>query len=127
MAKTRLKQVKEKIADSKASQKLGDESLDICVAVDHIDEKTRNKINKKSGWKYGYDPTHDVVVISKTGQIGDVVEIQNLKIALPLQPKEVYGRSAKKEVSPCKRLESLEVHPALVMSLSPGALTALMN
>jgi hypothetical protein len=97
MAKTRLKQVKEKIADSKASQKLGDESLDICIAVDHIDEKTRNKINKKSGWKYGYDPTHDVVVISKTGQIGDVVEIQNLKIALPLQPKEIYGRSAKKE------------------------------
>ena len=28
---------------------------------------------------------HDMVVISKTGQIGEIYEIQNLKIALPKQ------------------------------------------
>ena len=33
--------------------------------------------NKK--WKYGYNKEHDVVVISKTGKIGEVYEIQNLK------------------------------------------------
>ena len=28
---------------------------------------------------------HDIVVISKTGKIGEVYEIQNLKIALPAE------------------------------------------
>jgi hypothetical protein len=37
-----------------------------------------------------------VVVISKTGKIGEVIEIQNLKIALPLI-EDSYKRSAKKE------------------------------
>ena len=32
---------------------------------------------------------HDVIVISQTGQIGEVYEIQNLKIALPKQ-KDVF-------------------------------------
>jgi hypothetical protein len=94
MAKTRLKTVKQKIADSKASQNLGDENLSLCTVISHIDKKTVDKINKKKGWAYGYNADHDVVVISKTGEIGDVVEIQNLKIALPLQPKNVYQRSA---------------------------------
>ena len=83
MAKTRLKTVKERIKDSKASQKQGDENLSICTEIDHIDQKTIDKINSKSGWEYGYNADHDVVVISKTGKIGSVVEIQNLKIAGP--------------------------------------------
>jgi hypothetical protein len=44
---------------------------------------------------YGYDPEHDFVVISKTGQIGEVVEISGLKIALPLAPKECLQRHSK--------------------------------
>jgi hypothetical protein len=39
--------------------------------------------NKSKKWEYGYNKEHDIIVISKTGQIGDVYEIQNLKIALP--------------------------------------------
>jgi hypothetical protein len=45
--------------------------------------------NRSSSWKYGYDEKYDVVVISKTGQIGDVIEISGVKIALPKPPKSV--------------------------------------
>lgn len=65
------------------------------MVVNHIDKKVIDKLNKDKAWKYGYNPEHDVVVIGKTGQIGEVVEIQNLKIALPLQPENVYQRSEK--------------------------------
>ena len=72
-----------------------DESLELCKVISHIDDKTRDKLNKKKAWDYGYNSDHDVIVISKSGQIGEVVEVQNLKIALPLQPKEIHKRSEK--------------------------------
>jgi len=43
---------------------------------------------KKKIWDYGYNEKYDLVVISHTGQIGDIVEIADLKIALPPKPKE---------------------------------------
>jgi len=51
--------------------------------IEPIKINTIKRLNKSKKWKYGYDKEHDVVVISKTGQIGEVYEIQNLKIALP--------------------------------------------
>ena len=53
------------------------------VVEDHIKPRIINKLNKSKKWVYGYNKEHDVVVISKTGQIGEIYEIQNLKIALP--------------------------------------------
>jgi hypothetical protein len=53
------------------------------VLPDYISKKTLSKKNRYKQWKYGYDKESDVVVISKTGEIGDVYSIQNLKIALP--------------------------------------------
>ncbi len=53
--------------------------------------------NKTKSWKYGYNDKYDFIVISKTGQIGEILDIQGLKIALPLQPKKVYKRSANKK------------------------------
>ena len=50
---------------------------------DYIKPKVLKRNNKYKKWKYGYDKENDVIVISKTGEIGDVYEIQNLKIALP--------------------------------------------
>jgi hypothetical protein len=38
------------------------------------------------------------VVISKTGKIGEILEIQNLRIGLPLEPKGVYVHSKNKWV-----------------------------
>ena len=53
------------------------------VLPNHIKTKVLNKNNKFKKWKYGYNEEHDMVVISKTGEIGEIYEIQNLKIALP--------------------------------------------
>ena len=51
--------------------------------IDHIKPQTIKRLNKSKKWEYGYNKEHDVIVISKTGEIGEVYEIQNLKIALP--------------------------------------------
>ena len=53
------------------------------VLPDYISKKVLNKKNRYKQWKYGYDKENDIIVISKTGEIGDVYSIQNLKIALP--------------------------------------------
>ena len=45
-------------------------------------------MNRYKKWEYGYNEEHDIVVICKTGKIGEIYEIQNLKIALP-KKKEV--------------------------------------
>jgi hypothetical protein len=45
--------------------------------------------NKAKSWKYGYDDKYDIVVISKDGTIGDIYEIEGLKIALPSTPSNI--------------------------------------
>ena len=57
--------------------------------VNPIKTNTIKRLNKKKAWKYGYNKEHDIVVISKTGMIGDVYSIQNLNIALPSKPKDI--------------------------------------
>ena len=47
-------------------------------------------------WLYGYNEQYDVIVISKTGKIGQVVEISGLKIALPLTPDKCFERHPSK-------------------------------
>jgi len=61
--------------------------------------------NKAKTWKYGYDSKYDVIIISKTGEIGDIVLIQGLKIALPAQPKKCLQRHSKKEEQYWERVE----------------------
>ena len=63
---------------------------------DHIKPQVLNRMNRLKKWKYGYDKDHDIVVVSKTGQIGEIYSIQNLLIALPLA-EDVYKSSNKKE------------------------------
>ena len=53
------------------------------ILPDYIKPKIVNKNNRYNKWEYGYNAEFDMVVISKTGKIGDIYEIQNLKIALP--------------------------------------------
>jgi hypothetical protein len=55
------------------------------ILDDHIKPNIIKKNNRYKKWEYGYNKEHDVIVISKTGKIGEVYEIQNLKIALPLK------------------------------------------
>jgi hypothetical protein len=54
-----------------------------------IKKTTISRLNKGKKWKYGYNKEHDIVVISKTGQIGEIYNIQNLKIALPKLPSNI--------------------------------------
>ena len=58
--------------------------------VEPIKTNTIKRLNKKKAWKYGYNKEHNVVVISKTGMIGEIYNIQNLQIALPKIPKKVH-------------------------------------
>ena len=64
---------------------------------DHIKPKVLKRNNRYKKWEYGYDVEHDIVIISKDGTIGEIVEIQNLKIALPEQPENVFSNSKKIE------------------------------
>ncbi len=64
--------------------------------VEPIKKTTLSRLNKGKKWYYGYNKEHDIVVISKTGQIGDVYEIQGLQIALPKQPKKVHSNEQDK-------------------------------
>jgi len=59
------------------------------ILPNHIKPKVIDKKNRYNKWEYGYNEEFDVVVISKTGKIGDIYEIQNLKIALP-KSQDVY-------------------------------------
>jgi hypothetical protein len=58
--------------------------------VEPIKNTTISRMNKGKKWKYGYDKEHDIIVLSRSGQIGEIIEIQNLVIALPKAPKDVY-------------------------------------
>ena len=53
------------------------------ILKDHVKPKVLKRTNRYKKWEYGYNEEHDMVVISKTGEIGEIYEIQNLKIALP--------------------------------------------
>jgi len=55
------------------------------ILPNYIKPKILKRMNRYNKWEYGYNEDHDMIVISKTGQIGDIYEIQNLKIALPLE------------------------------------------
>ena len=64
---------------------------------EYVPKNVLNKKNKAKTWKYGYDEKYDMVIISKTGQIGEIVSIQGLPVALPLIPSKFHQRSKKKE------------------------------
>jgi len=65
--------------------------------VEPIKKTTISRLNKGKKWEYGYNKEHDVVVLSNSGQIGEIYEIENLHIALPKVPKEVYSMKIKVE------------------------------
>jgi hypothetical protein len=61
--------------------------------VNPIPEKELAAKNRKKAFKYGYDKDYDLVVISRSGEIGDIMRINGLNIALPKLPKDIYKRS----------------------------------
>jgi len=69
------------------------------ILDNHIKPKVLNRTNRYAKWEYGYNKEHDIVVISKTGKIGDIYEIQGLKIALPKEEKPYVFENNKWEYS----------------------------
>ena len=78
--------------------------------VEPIKINTIKRLNKSKKWKYGYDKENDIVVVSKTGQIGQILEIQNLKIALPKQPSTIYSNDEAKwrQIPKPKQLDKIK-------------------
>jgi len=67
--------------------------------IQPIKINTIKRLNKAKKWKYGYNKEHDIIVISKTGQIGEVYSIQNLRVALPKITNPHSFKSDKWEVT----------------------------
>ena len=78
--------------------------------TDHIKPAIVKKNNRYKKWKYGYDAEHDIVIISKDGTLGEVIEIQNLVIGLPQSPENVYENKDKmwKRIPYPKDLEKIK-------------------
>ena len=75
------------------------------VLPDYIKQSVIKQQNRYNKWKYGYNKEHDVIIISKTGKIGEIYEIQNLRVALPLID-EPFKRSSKKEEQHWEQLKT---------------------
>jgi len=71
---------------------------------DVVNEKILKKENRLKKWVYGYNSDYDFIVISKTGKIGQIIEIQNLRIALPAE-HEPFKRSEDKKKQHWERQE----------------------
>lgn len=76
------------------------------------------RLNRLKKWEYGYDKEHDIVVISKDGTIGEIVEVQNLCIALPAAPKDIDNKNNRweaeeypKELNSVKTIFDWESYP----------------
>jgi hypothetical protein len=68
----------------------------LCKTIEGVvNPKILKKQNRYKKWEYGYNSEYDFIVISKTGQIGEIIEIQNLRIALPAI-NDPFKRSEKK-------------------------------
>ena len=67
------------------------------IHTDHLDKKYTKNLNKNKKFKYGYNSDLDCVIISKDGTLGDIYEIQGLKVGIPQTPKKIHGKDLKKE------------------------------
>ncbi len=68
---------------------------DLYSIITPIKSNTISRLNRSRKWAYGYNKDHDVVVISKTGRIGEIYNIQGLKIALPAVPTNISKKTDK--------------------------------
>lgn len=60
-----------------------------------ITKSELSSLNRKKGWEYGYNKKYDIIVISKDGTIGQIININGVNIALPQEPDKVFSRSKK--------------------------------
>ncbi len=63
------------------------------IVKDYVPQNALSKKNSGRTWMYGYNEQYDMVVISRTGEIGDIINISGLHVALPKAPKDCFSRS----------------------------------
>ena len=56
------------------------------IHTSHLSSKTIKKLNKYKKFPSGYYQDLDCVIISKDGTLGEIYEIQGLRIGLPQMP-----------------------------------------
>ena len=67
---------------------------DLYKIVEPVKLTTIKRLNKGKKWEYGYNKENDLVVLSKTGEIGEIIEMQGLVIALPKTPANIFKASS---------------------------------
>ena len=67
------------------------------IHTDHLEKDEVKKNNRYKKYKYGYNEHLDCVIISRSGTVGEIYEVQGLRIGLPMQPKQIAGQELKKE------------------------------
>jgi hypothetical protein len=75
--------------------------LEDCIPTAVITNK-----NRVRSWLYGYNDQYNVIVISKTGQIGQILDIAGLQVALPPMPDKCFQRNASKKEQYWERKET---------------------
>jgi len=73
-------------------------SQSLVKTVEPIKRTTITRMNRGKKWKYGYNKEHDLIVLSHNGVIGEIIQIQDLIIALPKPPKKIYKHPKSKWV-----------------------------
>ena len=88
------------------------------VVKDHVKPKVLKRMNRYKKWEYGHNAEHDLIVISKTGEIGEIYKIQDLLIALPKEKDIIEFENDKwsytkypKELSKIKSVFDWEEYP----------------
>jgi len=73
------------------------QSNSLCRIIEnYIPASVISNKNRVKSWLYGYNDQYNVTVISKTGEIGQIVDIEGLKIALPATPNKCLQRHVSK-------------------------------
>ena len=65
------------------------------IHTKHLTKDVVKAKNSKKSFKKGYDKELDCVIISGDGTVGEIYEIQGLRVGLPKTPSVVYSRSKK--------------------------------
>jgi len=73
--------------------------------VDVIPKSVLTNKNRAKTWEYGFNEKYGIVIISRTGQIGEIIQINGVDIALPLQPKIITKRHTDKSQQYWERQE----------------------
>jgi hypothetical protein len=75
------------------------------VVQDYVPKSVLTNKNKNKSWEYGYNKKYDFVCISRSGELGDIINIQGLIIGVPKQPRKIHSRSNKKSEQYWERID----------------------